>query len=190
MPTEINLTELARRWLGKPVEQVSESERGVLTRVHHRLPVSRRPRPVDQPAPTFGERVADRVARFGGSWPFIGLFALFLLAWVLLNSTLLVQRPADPYPYIFLNLLLSMLAAIQAPIIMMSQNRLSKHDREVAEHDYEVNLKAEIEILALHDKLEQMRVEQLEALLRGQQRQLDLLEAMLAKAAPEARPGS
>lgn len=188
MPTEINLTELARRWLGKPVEQVSESERGVLTRVHRRLPVSRRPRPVDQPAPTFGERVADRVAKFGGSWPFIGLFGLFLLGWVLLNSTLLVQRPADPYPFIFLNLLLSMLAAIQAPIIMMSQNRLSKHDREVAEHDYEVNLKAEIEILALHDKLEQMRVEQIEALLRGQQQQLDLLQSMLARAAPAPRP--
>ena len=182
MPTEINLTDLARRWLDKPVEQVTEAERGVLTGVHHRRPVSRRPRPVDQPPPTFGERVADRVARFGGSWPFIGLFGLFLLAWVLLNSTLLVKHPADPYPFIFLNLLLSMLAAIQAPVIMMSQNRLSQHDREVAEHDYEVNLKAEIEILALHDKLEQLRVGQIEVLLRLQQEQMELLRQMLERA--------
>jgi len=186
MSTEINLTDLARRWLDKPVEQVTESERGVLAGVHHRRPVSRRPRPVDQPPPTLGERVADRVARFGGSWPFIGLFGVFLLLWVLLNSTLLVQRPPDPYPFIFLNLLLSMLAAIQAPVIMMSQNRLSQHDREVAEHDYEVNLKAEIEILALHDKLEQLRVGQIEALLRGQQEQLDLLRQMLERGAGPA----
>ena len=184
MPTEINLTELAHRWLDKPVEQVTESERGVLAGVHHRRPVSRRPRVADQAALSFGERVADRVASFGGSWPFIGLFALFLVLWVVLNSTLLVQRPADPYPFIFLNLLLSMLAAVQAPVIMMSQNRLSKHDREVAEHDYEVNLKAEIEILALHDKLEQMRVEQIEHLLRGQQEQLELLRQMLERGAP------
>jgi uncharacterized membrane protein len=184
VPTEINLTDLARRWLDKPVEQVSESERAVLARVHHRRPVSRRPRPADAPPPTLGERVADRVAAFGGSWPFIGLFGLFLVAWVLLNSTLLVQKPADPYPFIFLNLLLSMLAAIQAPVIMMSQNRLSKHDREVAEHDYEVNLKAEIEILGLHDKLEQLRVGQIEALLRGQQEQLELLRRMLEARTP------
>jgi uncharacterized membrane protein len=180
VPTETNLTDLARRWLDKPIEQVTESERGVLAHVHHRRPVSRRPHPADQPAPTFGERLADRVARFGGSWPFIGLFGAFLLAWVLLNSTLLVQRPVDPYPFIFLNLLLSMLAAIQAPIIMMSQNRLSRHDRAAAEHDYEVNLKAEIEILALHDKLEQLRVQQVGALLHGQQEQLELLRQMLA----------
>ena len=161
MSTEINLTDLARRWLDKPVEQVTESERGVLAGVHHRRPVSRRPRPVDQPPPTLGERVADRVARFGGSWPFIGLFGVFLL--------------------------LSMLAAIQAPVIMMSQNRHAQHDREVAEHDYEVNLKAEIEILALHDKLEQLRVGQIEALLRGQQEQLDLLRQMLERGAGTAR---
>lgn len=179
MPTEINLTELARRWLGKPVEQVSESERGVLTRVHHRLPVSRRPAAVDQPPPTFGERLADRVARFGGSWPFIGLFGLFLLLWVLLNSTLIVQRPADPYPFIFLNLLLSMLAAIQAPIIMMSQNRLSDVDRERALADYQVNLRAEAEIALLHEKLDLLRereLVELTGLLRAALSRIESLE--------------
>ena len=183
MANEINLTDLAKRWLGKSPEQVSESERGVLTRVHKRLPVSRRPHPADQPPPTFGERVADRVASFGGSWPFIGLFAAFLVLWVGVNTVLLASKPLDPYPFIFLNLLLSMLAAIQAPVIMMSQNRTSKHDREIAEHDYEVNLKAEIEILALHDKLEAMRVEHTQALIRTQQEQMAVLRELMEKLA-------
>lgn len=183
MANEINLTDLAKRWLGKSADQVSESERGVLTRVHRRLPMSRRPGPADQPPPTFGERVADRVASFGGSWPFIGLFAAFLVIWVVINTVVIARQPPDPYPFILLNLLLSMLAAIQAPIIMMSQNRLSKHDREVAEHDYQVNLKAEIEILALHDKLEQMRVDYTQALLRAQQEQMAVLRELMEKIA-------
>jgi uncharacterized membrane protein len=181
MSNEIDLSALARRWLGKSVEQTSESERGVLTHVHHRRPVSRRPLPTEETPITFGERIADKVASFGGSWPFIGLFGAFLAIWVLVNSAWLVTRPLDPYPFIFLNLLLSMLAAIQAPIIMMSQNRLNRRDRAMAEHDYEVNLKAEIEILALHDKLEQMRVEHTQALLRGQQEQLALLSKLLER---------
>ena len=111
--------------------------------------------------------------------PFIGLFGAFLVLWVLVNTVLLVKKPLDPYPFIFLNLLLSMLAAIQAPIIMMSQNRHSQRDREMAEHDYEVNLKAEIEILALHDKLEQMRIEHTQALINGQVEQMAALKLLL-----------
>jgi uncharacterized membrane protein len=174
-----DLSELSKRWLGKSADQVTESERGVLARVHHRLPVSRNLAMPDAKPTTFGERIADQVASFGGSWPFIGLFGLFLVAWTTVNSVWLVSKPLDPYPFIFLNLLLSMLAAIQAPIIMMSQNRHSKRDRMMAEHDYEVNLKAEIEILALHDKLEQMRVEHTQALLKGQQEQLALLSKLV-----------
>jgi len=177
----IDLSELSTRWLGKSVDQVTERERGVLTRVHNRLPVSRNVLAADHAPASLGERVADKVASFGGSWPFIGLFGAFLACWVALNSAWLISRPVDPYPFIFLNLLLSMLAAIQAPIIMMSQNRHSKRDREMAEHDYEVNLKAEIEILALHDKLERMRVEHTQALLAGQQEQLALLGRLLAQ---------
>lgn len=109
---------------------------------------------------TFGERLADRVARFGGSWTFILIFAGFLLAWAAANS-LLLRPPFDPYPYIFLNLMLSMLAAIQAPIIMMSQNRQAAKDRAQADSDYAVNLKAELEVMGLHEKIDALRVEHL-----------------------------
>jgi uncharacterized membrane protein len=114
---------------------------------------------------TFGERLADRVASFGGSWTFMMLFATVLLLWVALNS-LMLSKAFDPYPYILLNLFLSMLASIQAPIIMMSQNRQAAKDRLDAAHDYEVNLKAEIEIMALHEKLDEMRSKDLVELLK------------------------
>ena len=185
MSSEIDLSGLAKRWLGKSADQVTESERAVLALVHGRQPVSRRPLSAEQRSASFGERIADKVASFGGSWPFIGLFGLFLVLWVLVNTVLMVKKPLDPYPFIFLNLLLSMLAAIQAPIIMMSQNRHSQRDREMAEHDYEVNLKAEIEILALHDKLEQMRIEHTQALINGQAEQMAALQKLLEqRAAP------
>jgi CRP/FNR family cyclic AMP-dependent transcriptional regulator len=106
---------------------------------------------------TFGERVADSVSRFGGSWTFIMLFFFFLLAWAAVNTTWILRHPPDPYPFIFLNLMLSMLAAIQAPIIMMSQNRQSMHDRLRADLDYEVNVKAELAIRQLHRKLDELR---------------------------------
>jgi len=106
---------------------------------------------------TFGERIADAVSRFGGSWTFIMLFFFFLLAWAAVNTTWILRHPPDPYPFIFLNLMLSMLAAIQAPIIMMSQNRQSMHDRLRADLDYEVNVKAELAIRQLHRKLDELR---------------------------------
>jgi uncharacterized membrane protein len=106
---------------------------------------------------TFGQRLSDSVARWGGSWFFVSGFGLFLVGWALLNSWLLAYPERfDPYPYIFLNLILSMIAAIQAPIIMMSQNRQAAKDRIEAQLDYEVNLKAEIEIMALHDKVDEV----------------------------------
>ena len=105
---------------------------------------------------TVGERLADRVAAVGGSWGFIGSFTAILIGWMLLNSDILTRwgHPFDPYPYIFLNLMLSTLAAIQAPIIMMSQNRAGDRDRVAASHDYEVNLRAELEIMRLHEKVD------------------------------------
>ena len=106
---------------------------------------------------TFGERIADRVSSFGGSWTFILLFGGFLLAWVAVNTTWILRRPPDPFPYIFLNLMLSTIAALQAPIIMMSQNRQSMHDRLRADLDYEVNVKAELAIQQLHRKLDELR---------------------------------
>ena len=116
---------------------------------------------------TFGDRLSDRVAAVGGSWTFIIAFALVIVAWVVLNSILLVRWGGvfDAYPYIFLNLVLSMVAALQAPVIMMSQNRQAEKDRLAAQHDYEVNLKAEIEIMALHDKFEQVRTGELRTIL-------------------------
>ncbi len=171
------LTALSLRWLGKAWEHATAAERAVLTQMHRREHTSRSPTPVDERS--FGERIADNVARLGGSWTFIGGFMLFLALWVIANVWLLRARPFDPYPFIFLNLLLSMLAALQAPIIMMSQNRQAARDRAAAEHDYAVNLKAELEIMALHDKLDQLRVEQLEKILAAQGEQIALLQRLL-----------
>jgi uncharacterized membrane protein len=136
---------------------------------------------------TFGERAADAVARFGGSWTFIMLFALVLLAWVGLNSVLLARgagKPFDPYPYILLNLFLSMLASVQAPLILMSQNRQAGIDRENAQHDYEVNLKAELEIMALHEKIDALKQKQWDELMELQRQQMELLARLAGQ--PEA----
>lgn len=118
-----------------------------------------------------GDRLADRVAAIGGSWGFIGAFALVLLAWVLVNSRVLEAfglHPFDAYPFIFLNLLLSMLAAIQAPVIMMSQNRQAAKDRVAARHDYEVNLRAQLEIIRVQQRLEEL-IERLDGAQAGQE---------------------
>ena len=125
---------------------------------------------------TFGHRVADRVAQFGGSWPFIFIFGGVLIGWMVVNSVVLARHPFDPYPYILLNLALSALAAIQAPVIMMSQNRQAEKDRLQAQQDYEINLMAEFEIRDLHDKLDALRYKQWHELWHMQQRQLELLE--------------
>ena len=126
---------------------------------------------------TFGQRAADAVARFGGSWAFIGMFSLVLVSWVVINSVLLMRgggKPFDPYPYILLNLFLSMLASIQAPVILMSQNRQGEIDRQNASNDYEINLKAELEIMALHEKMDQFRLQ----LMEMQDEQLRLLNIL------------
>ena len=124
---------------------------------------------------TFGQHLADHVASFGGSWIFIATFFLVLAAWVAVNSASTLLRPFDPYPYILLNLILSCLAAIQAPIIMMSQNRQEAKDRLRSEHDYQVNLKAELEIRHLHEKLDHLLSHQWERLAQIQEIQLELL---------------
>jgi uncharacterized membrane protein len=131
-----------------------------------------------------GERVADRIASFGGSWTFILLFLVVLVAWVVLNSLVLARRGRafDPYPYILLNLFLSMIAALQAPVIMMSQNRMAARDRLEAAHDYEVNLMAEVEIRTLHDKLDRLRDHDWASLVVQQQEQIRLLERLLERA--------
>jgi uncharacterized membrane protein len=156
---------LAQRLLEKDFGDIPERERRVIERVAKRVAISRNTNTDHDDAMTFGERLADQVASFGGSWTFLISFAVVLMIWVALNS-LLLAKAFDPYPYILLNLFLSMLASIQAPVIMMSQNRLAVKDRLQATHDYEVNLKAEIEIMALHEKLDEMRAKDLAELMR------------------------
>ena len=149
---------VAQKLMKKRLEELDELEKRVLSHIARDAHITRYAFDDDDGRPTAGERIADRVASFGGSWTFILLFMGLLLAWCAINVLLLTKDTAfDPYPFIFLNLLLSMLAALQAPIIMMSQNRQSHKDRANARHDYEVNLKAELDIMALHDKIDELR---------------------------------
>lgn len=128
---------------------------------------------------TLGQRMADRIATFGGSWTFIIAFFSFLLLWMAVNVIFLATRPFDPFPFILLNLILSCLAAIQAPIIMMSQNRQEQKDRLRAEHDYKINLKAELEIKLLSEKIDHLLVNQNRKLLEIQEVQIDYLEDLM-----------
>ena len=124
---------------------------------------------------TFGERLTDKIASFGGSWYFLIFFGLFLFSWITINALTWLWAPVDPYPFILLNLMLSCLAAIQAPIIMMSQNRQEAKDRLRSQHDYQINLKAELEIRHLHEKMDHLLSHQWERLVEIQQIQLELL---------------
>ena len=172
------------------VEDALEAQRGELTSVEDAVIdslneqelLSRNVNAQFERELTFGERIADRVAEFGGSWRFIIIFMVMLTAWIAINSLfLLVRRPFDPYPFILLNLILSCIAAMQAPIIMMSQNRQEAKDRMRAEHDYQVNLKAEIEIRQLHFKLDQLINNSWQRLLEIQKIQMDLMGDMAEK---------
>ncbi len=128
---------------------------------------------------SFGQKIADRVATFGGSWTFILTFFAFLIVWMAINIWVLATKPFDPYPFILLNLILSCLAAIQAPIIMMSQNRQEQKDRQRGEHDYKINLKAELEIKLLSEKIDHLLVHQNKKLLEIQEVQIDYLEDLM-----------
>jgi uncharacterized membrane protein len=124
---------------------------------------------------TFGQKVADKVAEFGGSWTFIIIFFSLLILWIVINVWFLTTSPFDPYPFILLNLILSCLASIQAPIIMMSQNRREEKDRRRARGDFMINLKAEMEVRNLHSKVDLLITEQMQSLFKIQQSQLDML---------------
>ncbi len=176
----ISPQELAKRVLRTEWDKLSAAERRVIEAVLKRATISRDPGDeVDDRS--FGERLADRIAQFGGSWTFILLFLGALGGWVVLNSVILASRGGgfDPYPYILLNLFLSMLASLQAPVIMMSQNRQAVKDRLDAANDYEVNLKAEIEIRHLHEKLDELREKRWEELVQMQREQIEMLKAMV-----------
>jgi len=156
-----SVKDLAEQLLRRGYDDLPAREQRVLRRIAARAAISRDTSQPGEAGLSFGERLADRVAAFGGSWTFILIFSTLILIWVGLNVWAMVN-PVDPYPFVFLNLILSMIAAVQAPVIMMSQNRQSSKDREVAAHDYEVNLKAELEIMSLHEKLDDLRMRQLD----------------------------
>lgn len=171
------------RFRSKYVESLLEDEKGELTAIErdivtaladHEIVAGQIGRECPEER-TFGGRLSDAIATFGGSWRFISLFAAVLLVWILANSVLLYGTPFDPYPFILLNLILSCIAAIQAPIIMMSQGRQEARDRLRSEHDYRINLKAELEIRHLHEKIDHLLTHQWERLVEIQQMQLELL---------------
>jgi uncharacterized membrane protein len=130
---------------------------------------------------TFGEHMADKMAEYAGSWRFISIFMAVLFIWIGINTLVLIQKPFDPYPFILLNLILSCIAAIQAPIIMMSQNRQEAKDRLRSEHDYRVNLKSELEIRHLHEKIDHLLMTQWQRLLEIQEVQTELMEEIARK---------
>lgn len=146
--------ELSQGLLGGGYSELTEVQRSVVDLIANEAPTSISPVLVGDDR-TFWERTSDALARVGGSWTFIGGFCLALAVWIAVNLALSPGRRAfDPYPFIFLNLVLSTVAALQAPLILMSQNRQAERDRSAAEHDYKVNLRAELEILRLHDRLQ------------------------------------
>lgn len=187
MPDLTNMTKrkhsIAEQLIGSSYELMDERTKKVARHITERKHISRNTVKEFDATTTFGQRAADAVARFGGSWSFIMLFAATLIFWVVLNSYILVNydKTFDPYPYILLNLFLSMLASIQAPIILMSQNRQGEKDRLNAEHDYEVNLKAELEIMLLHEKIDLLREGQWTELIAIQKEQLRLLGNLIEK---------
>lgn len=158
----------------KQISELSERERRVIGSWLKRTPVSQDINQQFREQLSLGQRLADKVASFGGSWTFIFLFLAGMVVWMLINTDM--TSPFDPFPFILLNLILSCLAALQAPVIMMSQNRQASKDRLEAHYDYEVNMKAEVEIMDLHAKLDKLRDAQWTELIALQQRQVQLLE--------------
>jgi uncharacterized membrane protein len=177
-------TDLARQMLRTVEYQaLSTSERKKIDEVLRRTQVARNTNQEFSHTRNFGERVSDRLAQFGGSWTFLITFVLILVGWTFLNARILAPRNEafDPFPFILLNLFLSMLAAAQAPIILMTQNRQAEKDRLDASADYEVNLKSELEIGRLHEKMDELRDERLARLLRTQEEQMEMMQRILVK---------
>jgi Predicted membrane protein len=181
---------LAHRFFGAPFETLSHIEQRVIHDIIERRRTAVNVNKVVDKDLTYGQRIADRVAEFGGSWTFIIIFLVALVSWVVLNSFILARMgdQFDPYPYILLNLFLSMLAAFQAPVIMMSQNRQAAKDRADMAHDYEVNLKSEMELMQLHDKMDLLVQKKWQALIDAQQEQIAMLNRILQHTEQQAVP--
>lgn len=168
-------------YLSREMDQLSDLEKKVLDSMADHSVISDNPDEADTEKTTFGEHIADKVASFGGSWTFIIIFTSFLIGWIILNAFWLMNKGFDPYPFILLNLLLSCLAAMQAPIIMMSQNRQADKDRKRAKEDYMVNLKSELEVRVLHEKLDHLMMYQQQELIEIQKIQIDMLTDILKR---------
>lgn len=158
---------------------LTQAEQQVVDAITNNKILSENVEPMINNQLSFGQRAADHIAEFGGSWRFIIFFFVVLILWIIMNVWFLGQKPFDPYPFILLNLILSCLAAIQAPIIMMSQNRVEQKDRLRSENDYKINLKAELEIKLLHEKLDHLTFTQNKHLLEVQQLQIEYLDDIL-----------
>lgn len=169
-------------FLQQELGELDEMETKVVNALKEKTLISDNPDDDDDIAnSTFGQRVADRVASFGGSWTFIIIFVAFLLGWIAINIVLLANKGWDPYPFILLNLILSCVAALQAPVIMMSQNRQGEKDRDKAQNDYMVNLKSELEIRMLHEKIDHLILHQEQSLIEIQKVQVDMMNDILAR---------
>jgi uncharacterized membrane protein len=180
--TELNV--YRQRYIGEflahEVGELSELEDTVLNSLKNRNTLVDKIEEVDS-SPTIGQRLADKVASFGGSWTFILTFGGFLFVWIVVNAFFLSSKPFDPYPFILLNLILSTLAALQAPVIMMSQNRQEEKDRERAKKDYMINLKSELEIRMLHEKIDHLIIHQQHELIEIQKVQIDMMNDIIKK---------
>ena len=160
----------------REIGELTEMEKMVLQKLKEHETLTDKLQDGDNPATfTFGQRLADKIASFGGSWTFIIIFLLFILIWMGINVYWLVNKAFDPYPFILLNLILSCLAALQAPVIMMSQNRQEEKDRQRAKNDYMINLKSELEVRILHEKIDHLILHQQQDMMEIQQTQLEML---------------
>ncbi len=168
-------------FLKNQVGKISKLEKTVMTSLVNNTTLTDKIDAEDSEVMTFGQRIADKVAIFGGSWTFIISFGLFLLVWISINILWLANRAFDPYPFILLNLILSSLAAIQAPVIMMSQNRQEEKDRERGKKDYMINLKSELEIRMLHEKIDHLIVNQQQDILEVHKVQIEMMNDILKR---------
>ncbi len=174
-------TDYVRQLMEKDLGELDELEREVVSSLQDNALLSENLNEEYEQTLTLGGRIADRVAEFGGSWKFIIWFCVFLAIWIIINTVLVFAGRFDPYPFILLNLLLSFLAALQAPIIMMSQNRQGDRDRIRAENDYQVNLKAEMEVRIINEKLDQLLHQEMRRFMEVQQIQIDMLNELHGK---------
>lgn len=173
-------------YLSKEVSNLTDMEQKVMQTLNDNSIITKEVDSEEETSSdTLGQRIADKVATFGGSWTFIIAFGVFILLWISTNVYFLTNKGFDPYPFILLNLILSCLAALQAPVIMMSQNRQEDKDRLRAKKDYMINLKAEIELRALHEKIDHLIIHQQQELLEIQRIQIEMMNDILEKIDPK-----